>query len=146
MTGPSSNDAQTLRLRISPEALSISFSRSGGPGGQNVNKVSTRATLQLDLDNCFDLSADEKARIRKSLASRISQEGILQVVSSRFRTQAANREAATERLFELLADALRQRTPRRKTRVPSSAKLRRLREKKKLGERKRSRSSGSSDE
>lgn len=146
MLSSSKIDAEALRRRIDPETLSFSFSRSGGPGGQNVNKVSTRATLQFDLKQCQDLTDEEKTTVRNRLTNRISQDGILQIVSSRHRTQSANREAATARLFELLEDALRPRTPRRRTRVPSSARLRRLREKKQVGERKRFRSKGAADE
>ena len=120
--------------------------RSSGPGGQNVNKVSTRATLWFDLKGCRALTDLEKARIQTRLASRFSSEGVLQVVASRHRTQAANRAAATERLLELLADALRTRKSRRPTKVPKSAKVRRMRDKQNAGERKRLRSGHAIDD
>jgi ribosome-associated protein len=135
-----------LRDRIGSRGISFTFTRSGGPGGQNVNKVSTRATLWFDLESCGVLTEEEKVLVRDRLASRISAPGVLQVVASRHRTQAANREAATERLLELLADALRPRKSRRPTRVPKSAKVRRLRDKQNAGERKRLRSRPAIDE
>ncbi len=146
MTGLSSNSNTSkslkdgLRDRIGARGISFTFTRSGGPGGQNVNKVSTRATLWFDLKACSALTEPEKAKVQVRLASRISGEGILQVVASRHRTQAANRAAATERLLDLLADALRIRKSRRPTKVPKSAKVRRLRNKQNAGERKRLRS------
>jgi ribosome-associated protein len=135
-----------LRNRIGSRGISFTFTRSGGPGGQNVNKVNTRATLWFDLETCGGLTEQEKAQVRTRLAGRISGTGILQVVASRHRTQAANREAATERLLELLADALRPRKSRRPTKVPKSAKVRRLRDKQNAGERKRLRSKPAIDD
>lgn len=129
-----------LRARIGTQGMSFTFTRSSGPGGQNVNKVSTRATLWFDLKGCDALTEIEKSRIHARLARRISAEGVLQVVASRHRTQAGNRAAATDRLFELLADALRMRKSRRPTKVPKSAKVRRLRDKQTAGEQKRLRS------
>ncbi len=131
------NQTDEVRQRIGTQGISFTFSRSGGPGGQNVNKVSTRATLWFDLKTCSALTELEKEKVRARLARRISGKDILQVVSSRHRTQAANRAAATERLLELLADALATRKSRRPTRVTKSAKVRRLREKQTIGERKR---------
>lgn len=135
-----------LRHRIGMRNISFTFARSSGPGGQNVNKVNTRATLWFDLNACSSLTGPETARIQSRLANRISGDGILHVVASRHRTQAANRAAATERLFELLADALRTPKSRRPTRAPKSANVRRLREKKSAGERKRLRSRHGIDE
>ena len=135
-----------LRERIGTRGVSFTFTRSGGPGGQNVNKVSTRATLWFDLTACTTLTELEKAKVQARLAGRISGEGILQVVASRHRTQAANRAAATERLLELLADALRTRKSRRPTKAPKSAKVRRLRDKQTAGKQKRLRSRHAMDD
>ena len=126
-----------LRERFPEELLTFTFSRSGGPGGQNVNKVNTRVTLLLDLDGCDALNETEKRRIRARLGGRISKDGHLRVVCLRHRTQRANREAAVERFFELLAAALHSPKPRRSTGVPARERRKRLEEKRRRGEGKR---------
>lgn len=138
--------SEELRQRIGNQGITFTFTRSSGPGGQNVNKVSTRAVLWFDLNGCGALSDLEKSKIRSRLAKRISKEGVLQVVSSRHRTQAANRSAAMDRLIELLVDALRMRKSRRPTKIPKSAKVRRLRNKQTAGEKKKLRSRHGIDE
>jgi ribosome-associated protein len=112
-------------LAIPEEELSFVTSRSGGPGGQNVNKVETRVTVRFDLASP-SLDEPRRARIRERLGGRISRAGVLTVTSQRHRTQAANREAAVARLTELLRDALAERTPRRPTRPSRAARARRL--------------------
>ena len=125
--------------------LRFEFSRSGGPGGQNVNKVSTRVTLLFDVTRSSSLGPQHRAAIRSALAGRINQDGVLRVVSSKHRTQAANREAAVERFAELLTYALTPRKRRRKTKVPARAHARRLERKTRVGQTKRLRR-GASDE
>ncbi|GAB4334285.1 MAG: alternative ribosome rescue aminoacyl-tRNA hydrolase ArfB [Desulfobulbaceae bacterium] len=112
------------------EELRFTFSRAGGPGGQNVNKVSSRVTLRFDVTGSPSLTEHQKELILRRLRSRMSREGILQVVAARFRTQNANREDAVRRFITLLADALAERTPRKKTRVPQRSREARLRAKK----------------
>src|SRR5664280_3566590 len=85
---------------------------SGGPGGQNVNKVATKVTLTFDVAASPSLTDAQRDRIRARLATRISKDGVLQVVSQRHRTQGANRAAALERFVELLRDALAEEAPR----------------------------------
>jgi ribosome-associated protein len=125
--------------RLDTDALTFEFSRSSGPGGQNVNKVSTRVTVRLDLAACSAFTPQQKARIRRRLTTRISRDGVLRVVASRHRTQRANREAATARLVELLTEALAKGKPRRRTGVPASAKRRRREEKIRRSQQKRDR-------
>jgi len=127
-------------VAISEAELTFTASRSGGPGGQNVNKVATRVTLRFDVEASPSLSPDQKARILKRLATRISKGRILQVVSQRHRTQAANRRAALERFVELLRAALARETPRVPTRPSRSARERRLTSKIHRGSLKRQRS------
>ena len=115
---------------ISENELVFKFSRSSGPGGQNVNKVNTRVTLLFDLANSTNLSDVQKKRILKQLAGRASKDGVIRVVSQRYRTQKANRRAVVERLQELLSLAMETKPIRKKTKVPGSAKRRRLEEKK----------------
>ncbi len=106
------------------------FSRSRGPGGQNVNKVNTKATAIFDVMASKGLSVAQKERIKKKLSSRLSRNGILVVSSDRFRSQKANREDALKRIASILKEALKERPKRKRTTVSASAKERRLREKK----------------
>lgn len=131
------------RLEIPDDELSFEASRSGGPGGQNVNKVETRMTLLWDFERSPSLAAlgeEERERLRQRLATRLTRAGILRVTSQRHRTQGANREAAAERFAELLREALRPEVPRKPTKVTKAAKRRRLDEKRRRSERKRERS------
>jgi ribosome-associated protein len=128
-------------LSILDDEVSFVTSRSGGPGGQNVNKLETRVTLRFDLAGSSSLSPEQKSRLRERLATRITKDGILHVTSQRHRTQAANREAAVERFAELLRENLREEPPRKKTRPSRAAKARRLEEKRRLSRRKRERAS-----
>jgi ribosome-associated protein len=128
-------------ISISEDELFFKFSRSGGPGGQKVNKTSTRVTLFFDVVNCDGFSDVQKKRILKRLKTRADREGVLRVVSQRHRTQKANREAAVERLRELLTEALKTKPLRKKTRVPLWAKEKRLKEKKQRSLLKRQRAS-----
>lgn len=130
------NRVEALRARIPEARLRFTFARSGGPGGQNVNKVASRVTLWFDLDNEPELSESQKARIRGKMGGRVNAHGQLFVVSMRHRTQAANRRAATERFYELLAGALDRPKPRKRTADPARTKRHRLDEKRKQGERK----------
>jgi len=134
-----------LRRRIGEEQFTFSFTRSGGPGGQNVNKVNTRVTLWFDLEGSFVLTDDEKRTIRAHLGGRITNSGRLHIVSMRHRTQLANRKAAVERFYELLAAGLRPRTIRKATKVPRRSRERRLQEKKSTAVRKRFRAGRSTE-
>src|SRR3989304_7695325 len=88
----------TNNIHIREDEIVVKASRSGGPGGQNVNKVNTRVTLFFDVANCGALSDVQKRRILARLAGRVDKQGVLRVVCQKFRTQSANRLAAMERL------------------------------------------------
>ena len=132
--------ADSLRGRIGDDQLEFRFARSSGPGGQNVNKVNSRAELIFNLSENRTLVDREKQRIRRRLGRRVSAAGLVRVVSMKFRTQRANRRAATQRFYELLASALITQKRRKPTSVPRGTKERRLRDKRVAGERKRLRS------
>ncbi len=118
---------------IPEDELTFTASRSSGPGGQNVNKVSTRMTLCFDLDNSPSFSEDQKTRIREQLATRITKTGVLRVTSQKHRSQTANRDMAIERFIALINDALTETPPRRPTRMSRQARRQRLADKKHRG-------------
>jgi len=117
-------------LLIGKDELSFTFSRSSKPGGQNVNKISSRVTLLFDVANSPSLSAEHKNQIMTRLRTRVNKHGVLRVVAQLHRSQAANREAAIERFVELLQETLKPVKFRQKTRISRAAKKRRLNEKK----------------
>jgi ribosome-associated protein len=129
-----------MKIVLNPRFITFGFSRSSGPGGQNVNKVNTRVTVFFDLAQSTDLSDALKVRIRTRLATRCSGEGVIRVASQKHRTQLENKQAALARLQELIEGALAQPRKRIKTRVPKSVKQKRLDEKKQRGQIKRDRS------
>ena len=118
-------------LSIPEDEVHFDASRSGGPGGQNVNKVSSRVTLTFDVNSSAALSDDQKCMILQKLAGRINKEGVLRVISQRTRSQELNRADATERFSELIRQALTPQRRRVKTRIPRAAHQRRVEEKKK---------------
>jgi ribosome-associated protein len=118
-------------LSIPENEIRTTASRSGGPGGQNVNKVSSKVTLSFDVQRSVALSVEQRRKIMGRLATRISKDGVLQVVSQRTRSQELNRGDVLQRLAELLRRALTPRTPRISTRASAAVKQRRLDEKKK---------------
>ena len=118
------------RLSIPEAELRFEFSRSSGPGGQNVNKVSTRVTLYFDIADSPSLTDSQKQKILARLATRISNEGILRVISQKYRSQKGNRDEAVIKFAELIRQALKKPKARRKTKIPEHAKEERLEEKK----------------
>lgn len=116
-------------LEIPMAELHFAFSRSPGPGGQNVNKVATKVTLNFDVAASKSLSDTQKAIIARRLSTRITRDGMLHITSSSERSQKSNKEEAVARFAGLLADALRPRKPRKKTRPSAGSRERRLKEK-----------------
>jgi ribosome-associated protein len=127
-------------VEIPDSDLEFIASRSGGPGGQNVNKVSSRVTLRFDLQRSTALNPEQRDRIRAKLASRINKDGVLQVTSQLTRSQELNREEAIARFAELLRTALHEDKARVKTRKTRTSQEERLREKKRRTEVKQLRS------
>jgi len=113
--------------------------RSSGAGGQNVNKVSSKVILSFDVTNSNGISDEEQTLLLDKLASKISQEGILQLSSDEDRSQLKNKEIVTKRFLELLSKSLKKPKPRKETKVPKAVKEKRFQEKKKSSEIKESR-------
>ncbi len=129
-------------LHVPPGWLRFSFSRSGGPGGQNVNKVSSKARLAVTMaDLQTVLSRGTFDRLTAQAAGRINDAGELVITCEESRSQHANRAACMERLRAMLIEAKRVPRVRRKTKPSKSAKERRLNEKKIRGQVKRHRGS-----
>ena len=101
-------------------------SRSSGPGGQNVNKVNSKVELRFDIQNSSLLTDDQKNILLVKLATKITSEGILSVVSQRDRSQLSNKEDAIEKLYLLIAKTLKPVKPRKNTRPTKGSVERRL--------------------
>ena len=128
------------RLSIPESEITFRFSTSSKPGGQNVNKVNTRATLLFDVEASRSLSDRQKRSVKNRLKTRINKEGVLRVSSQKHRSQNENRKAAAERFIDILQNALKSSPRRKPTRKPKAVKERRLKSKKERGELKKLRS------
>ena len=117
-------------MQIPESELNISFARSSGAGGQNVNKTSTKVIIHWSVGKSAVLSDIEKIRVREKLANRINNEDELVVMSEEERSQPQNRELAIARLQELVTQALHVPKKRRPTRPTKGSKLRRIEGKK----------------
>lgn len=134
------------RVRVPLSELDFAYARSSGPGGQNVNKLSTKVQLRWDLGASTSLPPDVALRFRTQNRRRITADGVFLLVSQRFRDQARNRADVLERLRALLVEASRAPKIRRPTRATRGSKLRRLEQKRRRAERKSGRRRPPADE
>jgi ribosome-associated protein len=126
-------------VQIPAEELEISYARSSGPGGQNVNKVNSKAVVKWDFMNSEVLSLDAKARLVNIAANKINSEDLIVVSSDESRDQRKNLDLCLQKLSELADQAKHRPKVRKKTKPSKGAKAARLRDKKALGEKKSSR-------
>lgn len=129
------NDA----IAIAPGEIALSYVRASGPGGQNVNKVATKAVARFNVATSVSLPDAERARALRRLAGRLTRNGELVLTCSLHREQRRNRATVLARLGEVLATAIRRPRPRTRTRPSAGARARRLENKRHQSERKRDR-------
>ncbi len=123
----------TKRLNIDERELSESFIQASGPGGQNVNKVATAVQLRFDVRHSSSLTYDVRARLEELAGNRLTNDGVLIVVAREHRTQERNRQAARDKLIELIKAATVVPRKRKATRPTLGSKKRRLDSKSKAG-------------
>jgi len=128
-------------LSIPLAEISFRYSRAGGPGGQSVNRSASRVELIFDVAGSPSLSESQRARILGKLAGQIDTNGVLHLVSSSERSQLRNRQDAVERFQLLLANALRRPRRRRPTRPSAASRERRLQQKRRRSDIKKTRRS-----
>jgi ribosome-associated protein len=128
--------AVTETVTIPDEELEWAYARSGGPGGQNVNKVASKATLRWAMAASGAVGPGVKARIRAARPSQVTTEGELLIVSQKHRDQERNRQDCAEKLADMVRAALTPPKPRRPTKPTKGSERRRLEDKKKNAERK----------
>jgi ribosome-associated protein len=120
----------TDRISIDEQELEERFVRASGPGGQNVNKLSTAVQLRFDARRSPSLPDDMRARLERLAGKRLTREGVIVIIAQRHRTQERNRQDALDRLIELLRAAAVRPVPRRPTRPTKGSRERRLETKK----------------
>lgn len=129
----------TPAISIDEKEIKESFVRASGPGGQNVNKVSTAVQLRFDVLHSPSLPEDARQRLIRIGGKRVTDDGVLVIDARRFRTQDRNRQDARDRLVEIVRKAARKPKPRKATRPTAASRQRRIEEKKQRGKVKRMR-------
>jgi ribosome-associated protein len=120
-------------LRLPRSEVQYRFARSGGPGGQHVNKTETQVELLFDVAHSPSLTETQRQRLLTQLKNLIDQEGVLHLTAQSERSQLRNREAVTERFQSVVAAALHEPKKRRPTRPTAASKTRRIESKKRRG-------------
>jgi len=127
----------TPSIQIDEREVEFIFTRSPGPGGQNVNKVSSAVQLRFNVRETSSLPVEVKQRLERLAGRRMTSDGILIIEARQYRSQERNRQAAQERLIRLIQQAVEPPKPRHKTKPTRASMMRRLESKRKRGETKR---------